>query len=548
MINGEEPELMHPHFAGFTGEVRLHCDCITAESGSREGSYIVEGKIERTSDTTLLITELPVGKWTQNYKAFLEGLMSGTDKDPSEISDFKENHTDTTVSFTVTATEENINKFEYGKGGLLKKFKLSTTMSTANMHLFSEDGKIVKYNGSVDILRTFFHHRLEYYVKRKDMLLEKLRRELKVYDNKARFVEEVYKGDLVVSNRKRSELLFELRDKEYDIYPKESNQAETDDEDESMESVEENASDAELAKGYEYLLGMKIWSLTFERAKELRRQKTEKAEDVEKLEGTSPEAIWQTDLDAIEEALDERDVELNAKAKKKLKAQPKNRVRVAKTDDTSGKSIKAKDEWDSDLEDSDSEDDDFVAAKPAPKPRAAHVRAHVNVEKKPPVKKKSPPKKQLISLGKVKSSGSPAKKPSKPTKSRVLRPLVDSCEDEFADNKPSAAVAKKQKSSPNKVSKKKVPVKAKRSACELSSDEEMDDFINDNSSVSNSSVGSNGSGSFVAKNDDMSDAADSNNKSSRRVRARKFTSKPISYTIGDDNDSAGSDSNEEFAF
>lgn len=176
------------------------------------------------------------------------------------------------------------------------------------------------------------------------------------------------------------------------------------------------------------------------------------------------------------------------------------------------------------------------------------MKAHVNVEKKPPVKKKSPPKKQLISLGKVKSSESPAKKPSKPTKSRVLRPLVDSCEDEFADNKPSAAVAKKQKSSPNKVSKKKVPVKAKRSACELSSDEEMDDFINDNSSVSNSSVGSNGSGCFVAKNDDMSDAADSNNKSSRRVRARKYTSKPISYTIGDDNDSDGSDSNEEFAF
>ena len=100
------------------------------------------------------------------------------------------------------------------------------------------------------------------------------------------------------------------------MYPKESNQAETDDEDESMELVEENASDAELAKGYEYLLGMKIWSLTFERAKELRRQKTEKAEDVEKLEGTSPEAIWMTDLEAIEEALDERDVELNAELKR----------------------------------------------------------------------------------------------------------------------------------------------------------------------------------------------------------------------------------------
>ncbi|EED89878.1 DNA topoisomerase [Thalassiosira pseudonana CCMP1335] len=331
MINGEEPELMHPHFAGYTGE-------ITAESGSREGSYIVEGKIERTGDTTLLITELPIGKWTQDYKGFLEGLMIGTDKSPSEISDFKENHTDTTVSFTVTASKDAIDKFEKEKGGLVGKFKLSTTISTKNMTLFDTNGKIHKYKASVDILRTFFHHRLEYYVKRKDMLLEKMRRELKVYDNKARFVEEVCKGDLVVSNRKRAELLADLQLRGYDLYPREVKKSETEEEDDT--SVEEDASDAELAKGYEYLLGMKIWSLTFERAEELRRQKAEKADEVEKLEGTSPEAIWMTDLEAIEEALDERDVELNAELKREVQAQSKNKVRVAKIATAAAKKAK----------------------------------------------------------------------------------------------------------------------------------------------------------------------------------------------------------------
>lgn len=93
--------------------------------------------------------------------------MTGTDKSPSEISDFKEGHTDTTVSFTVISTKEKIDAFEKAKGGLIGKFKLSTTISTNNMTLFDEEGKIHKYKTALDILRYFFHHRLEFYAKRK---------------------------------------------------------------------------------------------------------------------------------------------------------------------------------------------------------------------------------------------------------------------------------------------------------------------------------------------------------------------------------------------
>lgn len=362
MINGDEPEMMHPYFGGFTGE-------ITAESGTREGSYIVKGKIERTDDTTLLITELPIGKWTQDYKAFLEGMMTGSDKTPSEISDFKENHTDTTVSFTVIASKENIDAFETSKDGLCGKFKLSTTISTKNMTAFDVNGKLHKYATCLDILRVFFQHRLEYYVKRKDLLLEKLRRELKILDNKARFVEEVCKGDLIVSNRKRAELLSDLKDRGYDLFPREEKKTESDDDASEGEDEKESASDAELAKGYEYLLGMKIWSLTFEKAEELRRQLTEKKEEVVKLEITKPESIWLNDLDAIEEALNERDVELDAEVKKESQAQSKARVRVAKKATAAAKKTKKAsnkiDEWDSEIEDSEEDDDDFTSTKPA---------------------------------------------------------------------------------------------------------------------------------------------------------------------------------------
>ena len=255
--------------------------------------------------------------------------MAGTEKSPSEISDFKENHTDTTVSFTVTATKEKIDEFEKFKGGLYGKFKLQTTMSTNNMTAFDVDGKLHKYATNTDILRVFFDQRLEYYVKRKALLLEKMRKDLKILDNKARFVEEVCSGDLVVSNRKRAELLADLKERGYDLFPKDEKKTEEADDVEESEE-EDNASDADLAKGYEYLLGMKIWSLTFERAEELRKQLAEKTDEVATLESTEPQTIWLNDLDAIEEVLNERDVELDAEAKRESQAQSKAKVRVAK--------------------------------------------------------------------------------------------------------------------------------------------------------------------------------------------------------------------------
>lgn len=79
-------------------------------------------------------------------------------------------------------------------------------------------------------------------------------------DNKARFVEEVCSGDLVVSNRKRSELLAELAERGYEVSSKDEDEAsefELNEEDKESDGLDEDSPDAELAKGYEYLLGMK---------------------------------------------------------------------------------------------------------------------------------------------------------------------------------------------------------------------------------------------------------------------------------------------------
>lgn len=74
--------------------------------------------------------------------------------------------------------------------------------------------------------------------------------------NKARFVEEVCSGNLVVSNRKKIELLEDLQARGYDLLDKTKAH---DDNDSSDDESEDSSSYADLSKGYEYLLGMKLW-------------------------------------------------------------------------------------------------------------------------------------------------------------------------------------------------------------------------------------------------------------------------------------------------
>ena len=67
-------------------------------------------------EQTIVISELPVGKWTTDYKQFLETMVIGVEKEdkedkevvPAIIQSFKENHTDTAVSFTLTIPPEKL--------------------------------------------------------------------------------------------------------------------------------------------------------------------------------------------------------------------------------------------------------------------------------------------------------------------------------------------------------------------------------------------------------------------------------------------------------
>jgi hypothetical protein len=84
----------------------------------------------------------------------------------------------------------------------------------------------------------------------------------------ARFITALINEDLVVSNRTRQVMLQILSDEGYKPFEVKSEKGEKDDKGEG-EGEDEDEEGPKVSKGFDYLLNMKIWALTREKAVEL---------------------------------------------------------------------------------------------------------------------------------------------------------------------------------------------------------------------------------------------------------------------------------------
>ena len=132
----------------------------------------------------------------------------------------------------------------------------------------------------------------------------------------------------------------------------------------------------DLSKGYDYLLSMKIWSLTWEKVAQLQAELDEKQAQVTTLRGKSPGDLWLEDLDALEVALDEFENavavqnEEAARARKKQNS-GKSAARRAPAKKPKKRAADSDSEDDDDDVDSGSDYDEKPKAKAKPKAAAA---------------------------------------------------------------------------------------------------------------------------------------------------------------------------------
>ncbi|KAI9344616.1 DNA topoisomerase [Obelidium mucronatum] len=365
MMDGSEPQSMKPWYRGFKGTIE--------EDGKTKGSYKVSGTILKTSDTTVDITELPVKTWTQNYKEFLEKAMIGDEAKKitpvGEGSDYKEYHTDTSVHFTVTLSEEAMKQAE--AEGLEKRFKLVANLSTSNMTCFDVEGRICKYENVESLMKSFYNLRLKYYIKRKvvgfilEAMLTRLTFEWTRLDNKVRFIQEIISGKLVVQNRKKKEILKDLVARDYFRIPKAKIAKVAG----GTEAGAEEEEEEEASR-----ISMPIWSLTYEKVLKVWRAFSfyltllNFADEITVLTGKTPTMLWRADLDEFLVHWDAYEEELREQESRSGPRKGKGSKSAAAKKKTAAAKKKA---LDSDVE-MDASDDDFEA-KPKKKVTAAPV-------------------------------------------------------------------------------------------------------------------------------------------------------------------------------
>jgi DNA topoisomerase-2 len=298
---------IEPFYKNFKGTIRRVGDT----------KYLFKGCYTILDEKRIRITELPVGTWTEDYKKFLEHLIepvavpASKDKDKDKdsaasnapiVKEYNDMSTDTRVDITITMAPNIIKTYsekatEFECNLLEKSLGLYTTQSTTNMNMFDAKEKLKKYSSAEEIIDDYYGVRLEYYEKRKQYILNALKRELLVLSNRARYITELL-DDTIDLRRKTNKMLTTLlKERKYDLYV-----AGKGDHDDAIggSSGSSGSSDADDENGYKYLLKLPMDSVSEENVSRLLTEKTKKEKELSELGSKSLEQLWKNDLEELE--------------------------------------------------------------------------------------------------------------------------------------------------------------------------------------------------------------------------------------------------------
>ena len=268
---------MKPYYRGFKGRV-VKVD----EKGISK--FITKGKYH-IEDDKVIITELPVGCWTHDFKEFLEKTIQ---MDDSWILDYENHSTDEKVKFIVKVNDETLFDNTYKvKDVIVEKFKLTTPKSTTNIHLYTKDGAIRKYDTIYQVIDDHYYVRLNMYQKRKDHQLETLTKGIQLLESKMRFIESVIEEKIQVYKKSKQSIIDALKSLEFPFY-----------ENNCIVEYEEK----EITSEYNYLLNLSVYSFTLEKVEELREDILKNKNEFDELEKKDIKDIWKEELNSFEEA------------------------------------------------------------------------------------------------------------------------------------------------------------------------------------------------------------------------------------------------------
>lgn len=263
------PEIK-PWYRGYTGNIEK----------IEENKYISWGKIETDTKNNIIVNELPIGMWTDDFKDMLEQF-----KQDKYITNYKNYSTPKNVNFTIKESEDGIKCDE-------KNLKLFKYIRTSNMVLFTEQCTLKKFNSTDQIIDQFCKVRYDFYTKRKMFILNSLEHNIKFLGNKKRFLQEVRDGEIKLfeikngkrESRKNEDIINELQTRGYD----------------RDKSLTEDDIEEKSGTGYEYLLRLQIGSITAEKINKLQNDIDSNIKERDELQLKTEKHLWLEDLEKFE--------------------------------------------------------------------------------------------------------------------------------------------------------------------------------------------------------------------------------------------------------
>ena len=228
--------------------------------------WIIRGSYQRMNTSTVRVTELPTSITYESYEKYLDKLC-----EDKLIVSYDDNCKDN-IEYVIKFTREDLAKLDDEK--LVKLLKIEQ-YETENFTTIDENGKLKIFDSAEDIIRYFVDFRLEYYVKRKEYNLNKLKDELNVLANKGKFIKAILDEKIEVRNKKKDALINDI-----DAF--------------GISKIEDS---------YDYLLRMPIWSLTKELYEKLKEDFINKKKEIDGLSKVEPITMYLDDLSELKKKL-----------------------------------------------------------------------------------------------------------------------------------------------------------------------------------------------------------------------------------------------------
>lgn len=289
-----------PYYMGYTGEIKLN---------ENKDAYISRGILQKSEkrkgekDESWQIKELALNVKTDDFKEWLEYLQTGVipkgkkwkKLNDKAIKDIKNNSKTNTVDFTIKTTKDFMPDIDTpsGIGSYMK-----ATHTLKKMYLIDGNNFPHKFESPEQIIKAFYPKRLHFYQLRKEYLIRTFKDSVLTAQERYRFVQAVVDKKLDI-NIPKSQLDTLLSEEPWSFIKMASGKKkDTEEEEEEEEEIVSGKVQSKKVT-HNYLLNMKIWSMTEEKLCVIKTESKKLTDELTALMNKTPIQLWKDDLEGF---------------------------------------------------------------------------------------------------------------------------------------------------------------------------------------------------------------------------------------------------------